>query len=29
MATMALFLDLFNVFINLLNLLMAFSGSRD
>ena len=29
MATMALFLDLFNVFINLLNLLMAFSGQRD
>jgi modulator of FtsH protease len=29
MATLALFLDLFNVFINLLNLLMAFSGSRD
>lgn len=29
MATMSLFLDLFNVFINLLNLLMAFSGSRD
>jgi modulator of FtsH protease len=29
MATMALFLDLFNVFINLLNLLLAFSGQRD
>jgi modulator of FtsH protease len=29
MATMSLFLDLFNVFINLLNLLMAFSGQRD
>jgi FtsH-binding integral membrane protein len=29
MATMALFLDLFNIFINLLNLLMAFSGQRD
>ena len=29
MATMSLFLDLFNVFINLLNLLMAFSGNRD
>jgi FtsH-binding integral membrane protein len=29
MATMRLFLDLFNIFINLLNLLMAFSGQRD
>jgi modulator of FtsH protease len=29
MATMNLFLDLFNIFINLLNLLMAFSGQRD
>ena len=29
MATMALFLDLLNVFINLLSLLMAFSGQRD
>ena len=29
MATMALFLDLFNVFINQLNLLLAFSGQRD
>lgn len=29
MATMSLFLDLFNVFVNLLNLLMAFSGQRD
>ena len=29
MATLSLFLDLFNVFVNLLNLLMAFSGNRD
>ena len=29
MATMALFLDLLNVFLGLLNLLMAFSGNRD
>lgn len=29
MATMNLFLDLFNIFVNLLNLLMAFSGQRD
>ena len=29
MATMNLFLDLFNIFVNLLNLLLAFSGQRD
>ena len=29
MATMNLFLDLFNIFVNLLNILMAFSGQRD
>jgi modulator of FtsH protease len=29
MATLSLFLDLFNIFINLLNLLLAFSGQRD
>jgi len=26
---MNLFLDLFNIFVNLLNLLLAFSGQRD
>src|SRR6266498_1491391 len=29
MATLSLFLDLFNIFISLLNLLLAFSGQRD
>ena len=29
LATLALFLDLFNIFVNLLNLLLAFSGQRD
>lgn len=29
MATMGLYLDIYNLFINLLNLLMAFSGERD
>jgi len=29
MATLGLFLDLFNIFVNLLNLLLAFSGQRD
>jgi modulator of FtsH protease len=29
MATMSLYLDIYNVFINLLNLLMAFNGERD
>jgi len=29
MATLALYLDIYNLFINLLNLLMAFSGERD
>jgi modulator of FtsH protease len=29
MATMSLYLDIYNIFINLLNLLMAFSGDRD
>ena len=28
-ATLNLFLDLFNIFISLLNLLLAFSGQRD
>jgi FtsH-binding integral membrane protein len=29
MATLNLFLDLFNIFVSLLNLLLAFSGQRD
>ena len=29
MATLALYMDIYNLFINLLNLLMAFSGERD
>lgn len=29
MATMMLYLDIYNIFVNLLNLLMAFSGERD
>ena len=29
MATMSLYLDIYNIFINLLSLLMAFSGERD
>src|SRR6202162_5476444 len=29
MATLSLFLDLFNIFVNLLNLLLIFSGQRD
>ncbi len=29
MATLTLFLDIYNIFINLLNLLMAFSGEKD
>jgi len=29
MATLGLYLDVYNIFINLLNLLMAFSGERD
>ncbi len=29
MATMALYLDIYNIFVNLLNLLIAFSGERD
>src|SRR5450432_1583210 len=29
MATLALFLDIFNIFVNLLSLLMMFSGNRD
>jgi modulator of FtsH protease len=29
MATLTLYLDIYNIFINLLNLLMAFSGERD
>jgi FtsH-binding integral membrane protein len=29
MATMNLFLNLFNIFVSLLNLLLAFTGQRD
>jgi FtsH-binding integral membrane protein len=29
MATLALYLDLYNIFVSLLNLLMAFTGDRD
>jgi modulator of FtsH protease len=29
MATLSLYLDIYNIFVNLLNLLMAFSGNRD
>jgi modulator of FtsH protease len=29
MATLTLYLDIYNIFVNLLNLLMAFSGERD
>lgn len=29
MATLTLFLDIYNIFVNLLSLLMAFSGERD
>jgi FtsH-binding integral membrane protein len=29
MATLALYLDIYNIFVNLLNLLMAFAGQRD
>jgi modulator of FtsH protease len=29
MATMGLYLDIYNIFINLLNLLMALTGERD
>jgi FtsH-binding integral membrane protein len=29
MATIGLFLDIFNIFVNLLNLLLIFSGQRD
>jgi FtsH-binding integral membrane protein len=29
MATMSLYLDIYNIFINLLSLLMAFGGQRD
>ena len=29
MATMGLYLSIYNIFVNLLNLLMAFSGERD
>ena len=29
MATMTLYLDIYNIFVNLLSLLMAFSGERD
>lgn len=29
MATMGLYLDIYNIFVNLLSLLMAFTGERD
>ena len=29
MATMSLFLNVYNLFVNLLNLLLAFSGQRE
>jgi len=29
MATMSLFLNIYNIFLSLLNILMAFSGNRD
>jgi FtsH-binding integral membrane protein len=29
MATMSLFLNIYNIFVSLLNILMAFSGNRD
>ena len=29
MATLAVYLDIYNVFVSLLNLLMIFSGERD
>lgn len=29
MATLAIYLDIYNIFVNLLNLLMAFGGNRD
>jgi FtsH-binding integral membrane protein len=29
MATLALFLDIYNIFVNILNLLLIFSGQRD
>ena len=29
MATLSLFLDLFNIFVSLLHLLLAFTGQRD
>jgi modulator of FtsH protease len=29
MATLSLYLDIYNLFVNLLQLLMAFSGERD
>ena len=29
MATLKIYLDIYNIFINLLNLLLAFSGQRD
>ncbi|HXU50624.1 MAG TPA: BAX inhibitor (BI)-1/YccA family protein, partial [Casimicrobiaceae bacterium] len=28
-ATLSIYLDLYNIFVSLLNLLMAFSGQRD
>jgi modulator of FtsH protease len=29
MATLKIYLDIYNIFVNLLNLLLAFSGQRD
>lgn len=29
MATLAIYLDIYNIFVNMLNLLMAFGGNRD
>jgi FtsH-binding integral membrane protein len=29
MATLSLFLDIYNLFVSLLNLLLAFAGNRD
>jgi modulator of FtsH protease len=29
MATLKIYIDLYNIFVNLLNLLLAFAGNRD
>jgi FtsH-binding integral membrane protein len=29
MATLAIYIDIYNIFVNLLNLLLAFAGNRD